>query len=443
MPRSHRRGAPSQHGVCGALDSGRAAAPPLLYLAVNANECATTLIERDDLEIAVARIASRPMRQIAAYVIGEHVSLGQRIGVIRLGPLVDVVLPPGQSVEVDLRRSDRVWARRTVLGRLGGDRSEPTVRTIGTSAAAAPHRRAPGRAGARTVTRPLAAALTTVFSPASAGGAYGFSLAGVDGARELLVDAPTDWPLLELRCRVDDGPLPDREVVSDQRAELLLTAGGWVAIERASLRAEYVLPRDVSPGALVHPHLAPVAAIASRWLGRESFHAGAVVIGDGAWGVLGDKEAGKSSTLAWLALAGHPVLADDLVVLDGGSVLAGPRSIDLREPSALQLGVGEPLGRIGLRNRWRLQLPPAPTALPLRGWIVLTWGDGPPSLHALEGAARLQAILPHRAVRLTPTDPGRLVALSALPCHELCRPRAWSSLPDAADLLARSLSGLA
>ena len=280
-----------------------------------------------------------------------------------------------------------------------------------------------------------------VSTPTSERGAYGFSLGGVDGARELLVDAATDWPLLELRCRVDDGPLPDRELVSDQRAELLLTAGGWVAIERANLRAEYALPREISAGALVHPHLAPVAAIASRWLGRESFHGGAVAIGDGAWALLGDKEAGKSSTLAWLALAGHPVLADDLVVLDGGRALAGPRSIDLREASALQLGVGEPLGRIGLRDRWRLQLPAAPTTLPLRGWIVLTWGDGPPSLHALKGAARLQAILPHRAVRLAPNDPGTLVQLSALPCYELSRPRAWSSLPGAADLLAQSLSG--
>lgn len=284
-------------------------------------------------------------------------------------------------------------------------------------------------------------AAPAVSGPRYEPGAYGFSLGGVDGARELLVDAPTGWPRLELCWRVDEGPLPDREHVSDQRAELLLTAGGWVAIERASLRAEYALPRGVSPRALVHPHLAPVAAIASRWLGRESFHGGAIAIGDGAWAVLGDKEAGKSSTLAWLALAGHPVLADDLVVLDGGRALAGPRSIDLRESSARRLGVGEPLGRIGLRDRWRLQLPVPPVELPLRGWIILAWGDGPPSLRALRGAARLRAILPHRAVRLIPTDPGTLVQLAALPCYELRRSCAWSSLADAAELLVESLSG--
>lgn len=277
-------------------------------------------------------------------------------------------------------------------------------------------------------------------SPPPERGAYGFSLRGVDGAQELLVEAPADWPALELRWHVDGGPLPDRELVTEQRARLLLNAGGWVEIERAALSAVYALPHAVTPGALVHPHLAPVAAIASRWLGRESFHGGAVAIGDGAWGVLGDKEAGKSSTLAWLALAGHPVLADDLVVLDGLTALAGPRSIDLREMSARELGVGEPLGRIGLRDRWRLQLAAPPRSLPLRGWIVLAWGDGAPSLEALRGAQRLQAILPHRAVRLEPADPAALVALSALPCYELRRPRAWSSLPDAAELLVSSLS---
>ena len=73
-------------------------------------------------------------------------------------------------------------------------------------------------------------------SPPPERGAYGFRLRGVDEARELLVDAPAHWPALELRWRVDAGPLPARELVSEQRAELLLNAGGWVAIERASGR---------------------------------------------------------------------------------------------------------------------------------------------------------------------------------------------------------------
>ncbi|HEV2787053.1 MAG TPA: hypothetical protein VGV67_11725 [Solirubrobacteraceae bacterium] len=278
-------------------------------------------------------------------------------------------------------------------------------------------------------------------SPPPERGAYGFRLRGVDGAHELLVDVPAGWPALELHWRVDGGPLPASERVSEQRAELLLNAGGTVRIERDGLRAFYALPGEVTPAALVHPHLAPVAAIASRWLGRESFHGGAVVIGDGAWAVLGDKEAGKSSMLAWLALAGHSVMADDLVVLDDGRALAGPRSIDLRAASARELGVGEPLGRIGLRERWRLRLGPVPVQVPLRGWIVLAWGDGEPSLHALRGAARFEAILPHRAVRLLPADSSALIALSALPCYRLRRSHEWSSLAGATRLLVEQLPG--
>ncbi len=272
-------------------------------------------------------------------------------------------------------------------------------------------------------------------------GAYGFTLRGADaGARGLLVDAPAAWPALELGCRIDAAPPPEREHVSDARARLLLAGGGWVELERAGLRAQLVLPERPAPGALVHPHLAPVAAVASRWLGRESFHAGAVVLGDGAWGLLGDKEAGKSSTLAALALAGHPVLTDDLLVIDGRRAQAGPRAIDLRSDASRRLGAGEPLGRVGLRDRWRLRLEPVAAEVELRGWIVLAWGDEAPSLTAIRGAARLQTIVPHRAVRLLPADPAALVGLSSLPCLELRRPRDWSSLAGSVRLLEERLA---
>jgi hypothetical protein len=126
---------------------------------------------------------------------------------------------------------------------------------------------------------------------------------------------------------------------------------------------------------LVHPHLAPGAAVLARWLGRETLHAGAVLAGGGAWAMLGDRESGKSSTLDWLAAHGHPVLADDLLVLDGSDVLAGPRCIDLRADAAQRLGAGEPLGVVGTRERWRLRLGPLASSAPLRGWGILDWGD--------------------------------------------------------------------
>lgn len=85
------------------------------------NERATTVIERDDMEIAMVQIASRLVRQIASYVdVGEQVALGQRVGVIRLGSQVDVVLPARPDVVVQVREGQHVRAGESVLAVLEG-----------------------------------------------------------------------------------------------------------------------------------------------------------------------------------------------------------------------------------------------------------------------------------------------------------------------------------
>ena len=131
----------------------------------------------------------------------------------------------------------------------------------------------------------------------------------------------------------------------------------------------------MSDQALVHPYLAPAAAVIARWLGREPFHAGAFALDGGAWGVLGEREAGKSSLLAWLSLQGRSVVCDDMLVVAGDTVFAGPRSVDLRRETAVRLGAGEELGMIGARERWRVGLPPIEPEVPLAGWVFLEWGD--------------------------------------------------------------------
>lgn len=84
------------------------------------NERATTVIERDDMEIAMVQIASRLVRQIASYVkVGENVALGQRVGVIRLGSQVDVVLPARPDVLVNVQPGQRVRAGESVLAVVG------------------------------------------------------------------------------------------------------------------------------------------------------------------------------------------------------------------------------------------------------------------------------------------------------------------------------------
>ncbi|MEY2532386.1 MAG: phosphatidylserine decarboxylase [bacterium] len=83
------------------------------------NERATTVLDRPGLQVAVVLIASRLVRRIVSYVReGEDVALGQRIGVIRFGSQVDLVLPDRDDVRVLARPGQRVVAGETVLAQV-------------------------------------------------------------------------------------------------------------------------------------------------------------------------------------------------------------------------------------------------------------------------------------------------------------------------------------
>ncbi len=84
--------------------------------AVFENERATTVIETDGIEIAVVQIASRLVRQIVAFVrAGESVAAGQRIGAIRFGSQVDLVLPAVDALDIRVEAGQRVRAGETVI----------------------------------------------------------------------------------------------------------------------------------------------------------------------------------------------------------------------------------------------------------------------------------------------------------------------------------------
>jgi hypothetical protein len=185
----------------------------------------------------------------------------------------------------------------------------------------------------------------------------------------------------------------------------------------------------VRPDELVHPYLAPAAAVIGRWLGRESVHAGAIAVDGRALGVVGARGAGKSSALAWWALDGGEVLCDDLLVIDGRATFAGPRSIDLREDAATQLGAGEPIGVTGARERWRLRLAPIRDHHDLVGFVFFAWGDGV-SVRQLGVGERLERLVPQRGLRLEPARQDAVLDLASLPAWEISRPRSWASLPD-------------
>jgi hypothetical protein len=271
-------------------------------------------------------------------------------------------------------------------------------------------------------------------------GAYGIRLDGLDEAAHLLV--PVDGAAPRLRIETEIGRAPDdaAESVEEARARIRLRNGGEILIDRDAGRARYRVPHPVRPDEIVHPYLAPAAAVVARWQDRESFHAGALAGARGAWGVIGVREAGKSSTLGYLAQHGADVLCDDMLIVADGVALPGPRSVDLREDAAGRLGAGEAIGVTGARARWRITLGPVPGDRELRGWIFLAWGDALEA-RSLSGAERLQRLYSQLGLRLAPRRPERVMALAALPAYELARPADWSSLPGAADRLRELADG--
>ncbi len=208
------------------------------------------------------------------------------------------------------------------------------------------------------------------------------------------------------------------------------------------MRCVFKMEDPPTAAALIHPYLAPAAAIAASWAGWQTFHAGAFVHAGGAWVVLGAPVSGKSTLLAILARGGVPVLADDLACVRAGAVAAGPRCLDLRSDAAAALAAGEPLGVIGARERWRVTLPAAQPETPLRGWVRLGWDDVPGAVELGPGRT-VNAIAQHVAVAAGRPDYAALLELAAAPLIDFRRPRDIDSGDAHADTLLAALDAVA
>lgn len=270
-------------------------------------------------------------------------------------------------------------------------------------------------------------------------GAYGLALDGVDAAAPLLVVADPAWPRFGI---TNTTGLIERvsDRLSDDRAEIALRSGGVLFLDRHEAKAEFVTPERLSPDELAHPGLAPVAAVTARWFGRQSFHAGGFAVGNDVWALLADREGGKSTTLAWLAAHGCAVVCDDMLVLDGDEPFVGPRILDLRSEAAERLGLGDYKGRVGARERWRVQLDAVPADTRFRGWIFLDWGDEV-VVEPVRAADRLPRVARHLGLRVPPARPERLLELAALPGWEFRRPRGWDRFDEAGSRLLDALAG--
>jgi hypothetical protein len=264
-------------------------------------------------------------------------------------------------------------------------------------------------------------------------GAYGLRLPGLASAARWLVPQAADAPLLQLAqepTEPDDSP----SVLELDHADLRLLDGARLRAQRRNHRFTLCVPQPLSRDQLVHPYLAPAAALFWQWAGAEALHAGVLGTEKGAVLLFGQKESGKSTTLALLS-SEHacPILSDDLAVITDGQVLAGPRSLDLRPGSA-----NGQVTRVRHGERLRMDLGSAPASLPVAGSVILEWGTQL-AVEPVDPRARLAVLSAQRTYPLK-GDPVALLELSALPMFRVERVRDATGAQKSAEVILECFS---
>jgi hypothetical protein len=263
-------------------------------------------------------------------------------------------------------------------------------------------------------------------------GAYGSEVMGLT-PEELLVPLEAgQWPLIRIRHE-QAAPASVATVFGSDRATIAFEDGGSARLDRASGSATLTTVDARDDGSLVHPLLATVGAVFAWWRGQVVFHGGAVVIGGGAWGLLGERGSGKSSLLAGLTVAGFDVLTDDVLVISEDRALAGPRCVDLRDESVRFLGLSTETRLVREGQRRRLHLGTVPPEVPLHGWILLSWGPAV-SLEHVPLTGRVEGL----AANLVGLHQTRFLELGTLPAWRLTRPSDWRSFQPAIERLVEA-----
>jgi len=270
----------------------------------------------------------------------------------------------------------------------------------------------------------------------SAIGAYGLRVDGLAGAEPWMQAVADDAPRLRVSVAVSE-PDSSPSHLDERAADVALLGGGRLRARRDEEAVTFSLPERPTADELLHPYLAPAAALTWQWRGHEALHAGAVQLGDVAVMLFGVKEAGKSTTLSWLAReAGRCVLSDDLAVIVDGEVLAGPRSVDLRAAS----WVPPDLPSVRGGERARVTLRPAPASLPLGGSVLLGWG-AELEITTMAPAERLQILAASRMFAALPPHGQTLLDLAALPMVRLSRPRTLEMVRAAGEAIIDRFAG--
>lgn len=272
--------------------------------------------------------------------------------------------------------------------------------------------------------------------PSSSLGAYGFRLSCPQAGDPLpdLIEVNPTSPHVIVTWR-QASTVKDIEVVESDRVAYGSRGATTYYVERVPRAIRFDIPYVPSPAALVHPLLTIGVSVLARWRGDLTLHAGAFETPAGGWGVMGAREAGKSSILASIGERGYPVVADDLMAVQNGSVWAGPSCVDLRPDTVGRFTNAVPMGIVGGRPRYRLSTVPGHAQIPLRGFFVLDWNHASDiSVEPLSTRERLQWLYRQEYIRLVGySDPAKLLPLVALPAWRLTRPRDWAATEEAVE----------
>jgi phosphatidylserine decarboxylase len=86
------------------------------------NERVVQVIRNGKMSLGLIHIASRLVRRIDSYVKeGDRLRLGQRIGMIRFGSQVDIVVPRHENLQIHVNVGDRVFAGVTIIAEVQGE----------------------------------------------------------------------------------------------------------------------------------------------------------------------------------------------------------------------------------------------------------------------------------------------------------------------------------
>lgn len=84
--------------------------------AVIQNERVFTVIENGYLKVGIVQIASRMVRKIVPYLTeGNEVERGQRIGMIRFGSQVDLIIPHSQAIKIETCPGEKLKAGLSIV----------------------------------------------------------------------------------------------------------------------------------------------------------------------------------------------------------------------------------------------------------------------------------------------------------------------------------------